>query len=191
MINHSLTAKGALGYALGRAATVVWGGLVALGMYYFFVTAAPTLEGQWAPVVTRYALTEVRQEDNGGFSYISNFYKERDCVNQGSSWYAPNEYGDLVRLTPRRLTGDPQPPQTGPIGWRVGERQALYPPEGATYVLGVLNSDCRWIWQTRTTLGPFALGEDGLPILQPDPRTGEPVALAGPVASPAAPLPKP
>lgn len=178
MINHSLTAKGALMYALGRAATVIWGGLVALGMYYFFVTAAPSIEGQWAPVLTRYAMTDVRSEDEQtGFSFVSNFYKERDCVNQGTAWYAPNEFGDLVRLTPRRLTGDLQPPQTGPTGWRVGERQALYPPEGSAYVMGVLNSDCRWIWQTRTTLGPFPLDADGMPILQKDPRTGELVAL--------------
>lgn len=191
MKNHTLSAKGALMYALGRAATVIWGGLVALGMYYFFVTAAPSIEGQWAPVVTRYALTEVRPEENGGFSYVSNFYKERDCVNQGSSWYAPNEYGDLVRLTPRRMTGEPMPPQTGPVGWREGERQALYPPEGATYVMGVLNSDCRWIWQTRTTLGPFLLDDAGMPILERDPRTGELAALAAPSVPPAAASPTP
>lgn len=190
MITHSLSARKALLYALGRAATVVWGGLVALGMYYFFVTAAPSIEGQWAPVLTNYTLTEVQPVENGGFSYVSNFYKGRDCVNQGTSWYAPNEYGDLVRLTPRRLAGEPQSPQTGPLGWRESDRQALYPPEGATYVMGVLNSDCRWIWQTRTTLGPFALDAAGMPILQTDPRTGELVAMAG-SPPPSVPLPKP
>lgn len=186
MIKHTLSAKQALLYALGRAGTVIWGGFVAVGMYWLFVSAGPAFEGQFAPVVTRYSMMEV-QKLGQGFSFVPRFHKDRDCVNQGSSWYAPNEYGDLVRLTPRRITGEPQSPQTGPTGWRIGERQALYPPEGATYVMGVFNHDCRWIWQTRTSIGQIQLEPTGLPILSLDDRTGQMIAVPGPPPEPATP----
>lgn len=155
-----------LKFAVYRAAAVIWGGIVALGLYILIVGVGPQLEGRVAPVVTNYTVNEVRAEANG-FSFIPRFFKARDCTAFGTAWFAPDADGDLAKVPVEAQ--DTQPVQTGPLGWREGVRQSFFPPASATYILGVVNHDCGFIWQTRTALGPFPIIE-GLPVNLDDPR---------------------
>lgn len=163
-----MTARMALRFAFYRAITVLVGGLVAIGLYVLLISFGPQLEGRIFPVVDLYALVDVRAEENGGISFSTRFEKERDCYYYGVSWFAPDERGDLARIQLMPLTADPTAPMTGPVGPRVGRRNVLYPPAGTTQLFAVMHHACGWPWQTRTVIGPFPIGEDGLPFNPPE-----------------------
>lgn len=171
MSQTTINMRSALIFAVWRAGAVLWGGLVALGLYILVITFGPSIEGRIAPVLINYELTEVRSEENGGFSFVSRFYKQRDCSAYGTAWFAQDpQTGDLGKINARRLD-DPGPIETGPTGPRVGTRQAFYPPAGSRFIMGVANHDCGYPWQTRTPLGPFPI-IDGLPVNLEDAPAG-------------------
>lgn len=167
-MTNSTKTREALGFAIGRAAAVLWGGLVAAVLYLSVVVVGPTVEGKWFPVVLDYQLAAFTHEADGAVSFRPVFRKVRECTNFGSTWYAPDEAGNFTRLQLLPKDRTAEPPATGPLSARIGQPSMVYPPPGATMLMGVLSHDCGLMWQTRTALGPFSL-VDGKPIKAPRP----------------------
>lgn len=164
-----MKASEALRFALARALAVLWGGLVAAGLYLTIVLMGPTIEGRYFPVVENYRLIDFRPTDDGaGVQFRASFVKVRDCAYYGVYWYAPDPEGNFVRLQVQQIGRDPVPPTTGPMGPRVSMPQAIFPPAGSQSIVGVMNHDCGLVWQTRTIIGPFDLA-NGKPIDAPIP----------------------
>lgn len=138
-----------------NALKVMFGGVVAFCLYLGLVSFGPGIEGKFFPVIANYELTNIRAVSNGGFSFRPTFIKKRDCTYFGVTWFAQDEAGNLTRLHLGRM--DAGPPETGPTGGRVGDRVALYPPDGTVAVFGLNHHECGTPWQTRTLVGPYPL----------------------------------
>lgn len=134
---------------------VLGGGVVAFCLYLALVSFGPGIEGKFFPVITRYELTNVRAVGDGGFSFRPAFTKARDCTYFGVTWFAQDDLGNLTRVQLGRV--DAGPPETGPIGNRVGNRVVLYPPEGTVSIFALNHHECGTPWQTRTLVGPFPM----------------------------------
>lgn len=140
---------------------VLFGGLIAGGMYLGVVTLGPGVEGQFFPVITDYRLENIRAVSGNGFSFRGAFVKRRDCTYFGVTWFAQDAAGNLTRIQLGRQS-QPGPPITGPTGQRIGDRVTLFPPEGTISIFGLNHHQCGTPWQTRTMVGPFAV-IDGRP----------------------------
>lgn len=153
-------------WALRDAARNAWRvavtAMVVLGLYIVFITFGPGIEGSYFPVLDNYRLTAVRSLQSGGFSFRPQFEKERDCDYYGVAWFAQDAAGNLTRVQVARNSEEAGPPETGPVGNRVGNRVTIYPPAGTTAIFGVNHHQCRLPWQTRTIVGPFAITNGNL-----------------------------
>ena len=154
-----MSARSAAMIAIWNALRIIWGGMIAFGLYLLFVTVGPSIEGKLFPVIKDYQLSDINKLENGGLAFNPTFDKVRDCTYYGVTWFSPDEKGNLSRIQTQR-TGDyttATAPQTGPLGHRSGNTQIIVPPEGASQIFGIMHHDCGLLWQTRTTVGPFSL----------------------------------
>lgn len=140
---------------------VVFGGMIAGGLYLGTVTLGPGIEGKFFPVITDYQLMNIRAVSGDGFSFRGAFTKKRDCTYYGVTWFAQDQAGNLTRIQLGRQS-EAGPPITGPVGQRIGDRVTLYPPDGTVSIFGLNHHQCGTPWQTRTMVGPFAV-IDGRP----------------------------
>lgn len=173
-----MSVRQALAFAWGRAVAVIWGGGIAFFLYVSLVQFGPGIEGRFFPVIEDYHLTQVETDPAGGFSFVPEFVKSRDCTYHGITWFAPDARGNLSRIQGRRDENANNPPETGPMGARTGVRQSLVPPADAKEISGIMFHECGFIWQTRTMVGPFPLknGTVETPVNARSPRVSSPSA---------------
>lgn len=155
---HNST-KSAAHFAVRRAGSVLYGALIGIFIWILVILMGPRVEAAIDPVITDYQLTDVMRTKDG-VSFIPFFEKTRSGYYQGSAWEIINPTGANIRVQ-AQLPDRDTPPETGPVGLRVGTRIFLPLPPGRQCFAGTYFHDTGLFWQSQSPIGPFCVTEEG------------------------------
>lgn len=128
-------------------------GLVVVWSALLMWSIAPDIEAKLSPVFGDAALYEQRPQSDGSIQFRFKIDRLKNCQRIESHWYEILPDGEFA-LSEVKPIGTPGLPR--PLGWNISLWNVA--PAPGVYSLRV-DHNCGWPWITRTTAGPFVIGE--------------------------------